>query len=139
MAKDVFHNHVKEALIKDGWTILKDPLSITVDGGDRRVEIDLSAEKILIATKETEKIAIEIKSFLSASLLNEFNSALGQYLTYRDILTDFNYSEILYLAIRLETYDAILLSPFIQKQIRRYRIKLLVVSVKTKEVKTWIR
>jgi hypothetical protein len=62
--RDIIHESVKEALIKDGWTILKDPLSITVDNGDRRVEIDLSAEKILIATKETEKIAIEIKSFL---------------------------------------------------------------------------
>lgn len=64
---------------------------------------------------------------------------MGQYLTYRDILADFRYSETLYLAIRAETYEEILLSPFIQKQIQRYGIKILVVFVKTKEVKTWIK
>ncbi len=26
MAKDIYHEHVKAALIKDGWTITDDPL-----------------------------------------------------------------------------------------------------------------
>ncbi len=28
MAKDLFHQSVKQALIKDGWTITNDPLTI---------------------------------------------------------------------------------------------------------------
>lgn len=28
-AHDIFHNAVKEALIKDGWTITHDPLTIS--------------------------------------------------------------------------------------------------------------
>jgi hypothetical protein len=43
--RDSIHGAVQAALENDGWTITKDPLSITVDGGDRRVEIDLAAEK----------------------------------------------------------------------------------------------
>jgi len=27
-AKDIFHNHVKNALIKDGWFITHDPLTL---------------------------------------------------------------------------------------------------------------
>lgn len=30
MAKDTLHNNVREALIKDGWTITDDPLTLLV-------------------------------------------------------------------------------------------------------------
>ena len=62
MARDIFHNIVKEALIKDGWTVTDDPLVLLskVDGG---LETDLGAEKMLIAEKGLTKIAVEVKSF----------------------------------------------------------------------------
>jgi hypothetical protein len=48
MAKDIYHNTVKEALIKDGWTVTDDPLSLLSkeDGG---LQADLGAEKIITA------------------------------------------------------------------------------------------
>ncbi len=30
MAKDIFHQQVKTALIKDGWTVTHDPLTIRI-------------------------------------------------------------------------------------------------------------
>ena len=42
-AKDIFHETVKLALIKDGWTITSDPLTIRSDS--IKLEIDLGAEK----------------------------------------------------------------------------------------------
>lgn len=70
MARDLFHNIVRTALEKDGWTITDDPLSIRCGGVD--IQIDLGLEKLLAAEKGTNKIAVEIKNFVSASKISEF-------------------------------------------------------------------
>lgn len=85
--KDAFHNAVKNALIKDGWSITHDPLSLsTEDGTD--IAIDLAAERLIAAVKRGEKIAVEVKSFLSLSAYYEFHAALGQFLNYREVLDE---------------------------------------------------
>jgi hypothetical protein len=58
MAKDIYHNHVREALETDGWIITDDPLPMLVD--DERWEIDLGAERILAAQRGSERIAVEV-------------------------------------------------------------------------------
>jgi hypothetical protein len=45
--KDIYHDSFKNALIKDGWTILADPY--TVEYEDDNLYADLLAEKNLIA------------------------------------------------------------------------------------------
>lgn len=50
------------------------------------MRIDLGAEKLLAAEREGEKIAVEIKSFLSPSAITDFHLALGQFLNYRTAL-----------------------------------------------------
>jgi hypothetical protein len=75
-AKDIFHDCVKRALIKDGWIVTDDPLSLKI--GRKDLFIDLAAEKILIAEKVTEKIAVEIKSFVGTSEVEDLKNALGQ-------------------------------------------------------------
>lgn len=46
MAKDIFHENVKEALIKEGWIITDDPLTLLnrLEGG---LMTDWGAEKLL--------------------------------------------------------------------------------------------
>ncbi len=56
MAKDRFHNLVRNALEKDGWKITADPYEINVDDVD--FEIDLAAEQLLGAEREGQKIAV---------------------------------------------------------------------------------
>ncbi len=56
MAKDKFHNVVKNALEKDGWNITADPYEINIDDVD--FEIDLAAEELLGAEREGRKIAV---------------------------------------------------------------------------------
>ena len=68
-AKDKFHEQVKRALIKDQWTVTDDPLEVTVEG--RTFIVDLGAERLILADRGVEKIAIEVKSFLSS--FNRFN------------------------------------------------------------------
>ncbi len=48
-AKDLYHDTVKTALIKDGWTITNDPLTLNIE--DRNLFIDFGAEKLLIAQR----------------------------------------------------------------------------------------
>ena len=83
-ALDLYHDAVKNALIKDGWTITDDPLRLSY--GSEDVYVDLGAEKIIAAEKNGQKIAIEIKSFLGHSEVKDLHDALGQYIMYRDIM-----------------------------------------------------
>ena len=84
-AKDIYHETVKNALIKDGWTITHDPLVLR--WGTTDVYVDLGAEQLLAAEKRGQKIAVEIKSFVGRSDVDDLEKALGQYLLYHDILT----------------------------------------------------
>ncbi len=69
-AKDAFHDAVRTALEKDGWTITDDPLFIQFGGVD--LFVNLGAEKIIAAEKNGQRIAVEIKSFVGASLISEY-------------------------------------------------------------------
>lgn len=84
MARDIFHENVKEALLKDGWTITADPLTFKI--GKVQVQIDLGVERLIEAQRETEKIAVEIKTFSNASFITALYEALGKYIIYRNVL-----------------------------------------------------
>lgn len=64
---DRYHDAVKRALIKAGWTVTHDPLTLTLD--DRTIYVDLGAERLMAAERGAEKIALEIKTFGNASPL----------------------------------------------------------------------
>lgn len=75
MAKDIFHANVRQALEKEGWTITLDPLYIDLD--ETYIEIDLAAEMVFAAERADEKIAVEVKSFLSKSIISDFYRAVS--------------------------------------------------------------
>ena len=80
MAKDIYHNTVRIALEKDGWTITDDPLTLRIGG--RSAFIDLGTEKLFAAEKKDKRIAVEVKSFISPSPVKDLEQALGQYIMY---------------------------------------------------------
>lgn len=137
-AKDKFHNVVKTALQKDEWVITDDPLRIPIDK-ITNMYIDLAAEKLIVADKKGEKIAVEVKSFLGASNLSEFHTALGQFINYRYALEDFEAERILYLAIPLKTYEEFFTTPFVQSVVERSNINLLIFDPDKEEVVQWKR
>jgi hypothetical protein len=53
---DLYHDEVKNALSKDGWTITDDPYTLEYKG--LRLYADLGAEKLLGAQKSEQKIAV---------------------------------------------------------------------------------
>ena len=83
-AKDLYHDHVRKALETDGWTIMHDPLSVKWLG--RSLQIDLGAERIIAAEKGNERIAVEVKSFIGDSPIEDLRDALGQFVIYRSAL-----------------------------------------------------
>jgi XisH protein len=83
-ARDTYHDAVRRALIADGWTITHDPF--TISWGDRKMYADLGAERFLAAERSNRRIAVEVKSFFGASLLDDLEKALGQFVLYRAVL-----------------------------------------------------
>ena len=124
MAKDIFHQAVKSALMSDGWTITSDPLTIRID--KVKLEVDLAAEKVIAAQKNGQRIAVEIKSFTKPSTINEFHAALGQFLNYRLALQITDPSRILYLAVPIDIFDTFFQERFIKIVILSYQLKLLI-------------
>ncbi len=70
------------------------------------MHIDLGAERIIIAERAQEKIAVEVKSFLAPSAIGEFHTALGQFLNYRAVLQLQQPNRLLYLAVTSEIYQS---------------------------------
>ena len=101
--RDFDHDTVSRALQKDGWTITSDPL--TLEYGGRNLYVDLAAEKPLLAEKNNQKIAVEIKGFQGISDVTEWERALGQFVFYRYLISLQEPERRLYLAMPQPVYD----------------------------------
>lgn len=138
MAKDIFHNTVRQALEADGWLITHDPYRLSVLG--REVQIDLGAEKVLMAAeKGMDRIVVEIKSFLNPSFTYDFHLALGQYLNYLLLLEEHEPDRLLFLAVSKSVYESEFDNLAVQKAIKRYSIHILVFDDSTKSIASWIK
>jgi XisH protein len=137
MAKDLFHNVVKDALLAEGWQITHDPFP--VDYGDVQMQIDLGAERLLAAERDTEKIAVEVKSFINPSAISEFHTAVGQYLNYRRALRSQEPTRILYLAIPNQTYEEFFRLRFIQEGVIEYQLYLVTYDIEERRIVQWIK
>ena len=142
MVKDLYHQHVIEALLKDGWTITHDPFFVPI--GNRRGYIDLGAEKCVIAAEKQSnnhinKIAVEIKSFIGKSDLNDFENALGKFQLYFYALEDFDPERILFLAIPLSFYNRFFTDIFFTNLIQRANLKILIFDEEINTVNSWIK
>lgn len=135
-AKDIYHNAVKNALIKDGWTITDDPYILNI--GRRDLFVDIGAEKLLSAEKGEKKIAVEIKSFIGKSRVNDLENALGQYTLYGDIMRDIDPNRILYLAITKDVFDTLFQEAIGEILLRNQRFNLLIFEKKQEVIERWI-
>src|ERR1051326_7310747 len=95
--RDVFHEVVRRALERDGWTITHDPYPLQY--GESRLCVGLGAQGPIAAEKEGRKIAVEIKSFLGASEMTDLERALGQFVLYRFLISREEPDRVLFLAV----------------------------------------
>ena len=136
MAKDIYHNIVKEALIKDGWKITHDPFTILpkAEGG---LETDLGAEKLIAATKGLKKIAVEVKNFVRPSILHDFHGAIGQYLFYVPAFEMKNDDREIYLDIPDDVYLKLTKKEVVNRAIEKYDIKIVTFDATTSTIQSW--
>ncbi|MBP0035083.1 MAG: XisH family protein [Roseofilum sp. Belize BBD 4] len=134
-AKDTYQNAVKNALIKDGWTITADPYPIKYE--EVKLVADLASRKTIAATRQERQIVIEIKSFLSRSPMREFETALGQYLIYKTFLSINQPNCEIYLAIGKDIYQKFFEQVAIQLILKTYQVSLLVVDLNLEEIIQW--
>ena len=134
-ALDAISAQVKNALIKDGWTITADPYTITYE--DAQLFADLAAERPIAAERGTEKIVVEIKSFLRPSVWNDLQSAIGQYEIYRVLLEETDPEYRLLLAVRSTIYERAFLRKAISLVLGKSRIAYFAVDLEREEVVVW--
>jgi len=136
MAKDKYHEHIIEALIKDGWEITHDPYIIEFDDDDK-LKIDLDAQKIIGAEKEGHRIAVEVKSFLNESVIYDYHSALGQMINYQIGIDEIEEERGLFLAMPHEAYEILRTKFVFRKSVEKNELKLILFDVKDKTIVAW--
>lgn len=135
-AKDSLHFQVRNALVKDGWTITDDPFVIEYEG--IRLKADLGAEKIFAAEKNERKIVVEIKVFSGLSFFYELHNATGQYCNYRALLNETNPEREIWLAVPLEIYQSEFQKRATQIIVEDLKIRLLIYDAKNEVIEQWI-
>lgn len=134
-ARDIYHDCVKSALVKDSWTITHDPLSLK--WGRKDMYVDLGAEQLLAAEKAKSKIAVEIKSFTSLSEMNDLEKAIGQYIVYHDVLAKIEPDRKLYLAVSQEVNSGLFEEPLGQLLLTNNRVRLVVFEPEEEVIVKW--
>lgn len=133
---DIYHDAVRNALAKDGWTITDDPFFIKYE--DLRLFADLGAEKAFAAEKEDRKIVVEIKAFAGPSPISELQKAMGQYSMYQFLLQRVEPDRALFLAVPDEAYEDFLRRPAVQEFLSENRMSLLLFNPDSETVTSWI-
>lgn len=136
-AKDLIHDAVKNALIKDGWTITDDPYTIEYEG--EYLFADLAAERQLAAERNGEKIIVEIKSFVGLSIIQDFKEMLGQYSLYLPVLAETASEYKLFVAVDSVTYFNNFQHPIIRLALSENNVPLIVVETDAEEIVEWIK
>ncbi|MCC5601505.1 XisH family protein [Nostoc favosum] len=135
-ARDIYHNAVKNALIKEGWIITDDPLHLK--WGQKDMYVDLGAKQLLAAEQGSKKIAVEIKSFVSPSEMADLKDAIGGFIMYRAVIDRLEPKRILYLAVRDSVFTALFEEPIGTLLIETENLKLLVFNPETEKIIQWI-
>jgi hypothetical protein len=135
-ALDIYHDAMKNALVKDGWTISHDPFHLR--WGKKDMYVDLGARQLLAAEREERRIAVEIKSFVGASEMEDLKNAVGQFVLYRAVMRKTAPERILYLAVRDITFNSLFEEPVGQLLIADENLNLIVFDAKNQVIVQWI-
>ncbi len=126
----------KQLCKKKAGIFTHDPFPISVGGVD--MSIDLGAERLIAAEKQSEKIAVEVKSFLAkSSAISEFHRALGQFINYRAALKEKEPDRILYLAVPLITYEEFFQLDFPKARVEENQLRMIVYDTAIEVIVKW--
>lgn len=135
-AQDIYHDAMKNALVKDGWTITHDPFHLR--WGKKDMYVDLGARQLLAAEREERKIAVEIKSFVGVSEMEDLKNAVGQFVIYRAVMRQTHPEHTLHLAVRDITFNSLFEEPIGQLLIADENLNLIVFEAQSEVIVRWI-
>ena len=137
-AKDIYHEACVRALVKDGWTITDDPLTVAVEGTN--LLVDVGAERVVTAEREGKRIAVEIKSFVGLSAVQDLKEATGRFLVYELALrqSEEDADRVLYLAVRTAIYDTVFQVGVGKMLMENKAMRLIVFDADAEEIRQWI-
>ena len=96
------------------------------------------AQKVIAAEKDNRTIAVEVKSFISSSKVNEFHKAIGQFNDYFVALEEIDEKRVLFLAVPLDAYSTFFQKSIIQKALKRADVKIVVYNPEIRKIIKWI-
>lgn len=134
-AKDIYHNTVKNALIKDGWTITADPYNLKWGKDD--LYVDIAAEKLIVAQKDEKKIAVEVKSFIGRSKMLDFQQAVGQFIVYRNLIKLKEPNRILFLAVSIDVFNNMFETDEGKMILQNEKIEVIAFNPEHEEIVLW--
>lgn len=135
-AKDIYHDTVRNALIKDGWTITHDPLTIRLTR--KKLYVDLGAERLIAADQDNQQIAVEVKSFTRASDMKDLEDALGQFVLYDRLLARYDPERTLYLAVSESVYESVFTDEAGEILLQEGVLRLITFNADQEEITQWI-
>ena len=135
-AKDIYHDTVKRALIKDGWKITAE--NFQLPWGGTRAYIDIIADELFVAEKEGRKIAVEVKSFVGQSNLSELEKAVGQFIIYRFAMRREDPERELFIAVGERIYNKLFVHPDVIELIESEDLKIVVFDESKQVLVRWI-
>ncbi len=114
-----------------------DPYVVPI--GKRKIYIDLAAEEEVVigAEKSGELIAVEIKTFAGFSDVEDFHSALGQYLLYSFALSKYEPERQVFLSIPEDTFEEFLDDYFFYEALEFFKVKFVVFNPLEKKIIQW--
>jgi hypothetical protein len=89
------------------------------------------------AKKNSERIAVEIKNFLSPSDTRDLEQAIGQYLLYRAILGRTDPERQLYLAVPINAWSNTFQDDLGQLMLETYHLAVIGFDPQSEEVLVW--
>lgn len=134
--RDFYHNVVKRALEKDGWTITAEPLFLSFPS--TQLECDLAAEKF-VAQRGLMEIAVEVKNFRQEGKMNmnELKTSIGQYIIYSKLINRQFPNHKLYLAVPEDAYKNVFTLEVIKEILLENNAGLLVFSPNSETIVAW--
>jgi len=136
--QDLHHPIVCRALIKSGWSILKEQVSVAIGTAQeitRRLYID-----IMVTSETGQMILIEVKS-LSSSPVHGLMELIGQYLVYRAALDYLENTTLSYVALPTQAYEMIVrhvLGQVVVREMLKSPIPFLIYDPEREEIVQWI-
>ncbi len=106
--------------------------------GERKLYVDLGATHLIAATKEYQNIAVEIKSFLGKSDVNDLEEAIGQFFLYYKIIKQREPNRHLYLAVNETTFNGIFTEEIGQIVLADPMFRLIIFDEENELVSQWI-